>query len=168
MEAGVLTWNHLGILADRAGRAARSYEHGAVDAFSDKYATPAITDSEKHQAAMMQAQRLKALREENPAATLGLTVIRGLSGVDALSKLQRYEAAIERIFFRALHELQRLQHVRLGGHVPLPLAIDVMVDDGAEGQVDRPTGVPGAPRVNHGTTSALMGGHEEFCETKPN
>jgi hypothetical protein len=146
MEAGVLTWKHLGILVDRAGRAVRSYERGAVAAFSEQYEQPTITDPEKHQAARTQAQQLKALREDSPAATLGLTVIRGLSGVDALSKLQRYEAAIERSFFRALHELQRRQHARLGGHVPPPLAIDVMVDDGAEVQADRSATVPVATR----------------------
>jgi hypothetical protein len=31
---------------------------------------------------------------------------------EAFSKLARYEAAIERSFFRALHELQRLQLAR--------------------------------------------------------
>ena len=136
MEAGVWTWKRLGILAERAGRAARSYERGAVDAFSEKYEQPTITDAEKYHAARTETERLKALREDSPAATLGLTVIRASSRVDALSKLQRYEAAIERSFFRALHELQRHQHARLGGHVPPPLAIDVIVDDGAEVQAD--------------------------------
>jgi len=136
MEAGVLIWKRLGILEERAGRAARSYERGAAGAFSEQYEQPTITDAEKHQAARTEAERLKALREDSPAATLGLTVLRGSSGVDALSKLHRYEAAIERSFFRALHELQRCQHARLGGHVPPPLAIDVIVDDGAEVQAD--------------------------------
>jgi hypothetical protein len=155
MEAGVLTWKRLGILAERAGRAARSYERGAVGTFSEKYEQPTITDAEKHQAARTEAERLKALREDSPAATLGLTVIRGSSGVNALSKLQRYEAAIERSFFRALHELQRRQHARLGGHVPPPLAIDVMVDDGAEVQADRLAGVSVAPPGKRGTRPAL-------------
>jgi len=169
MEAGVLTWKHLGLLAERADRAARTYERGAVRAFADKYEEPTVTDSEKHQAAMTQAQRLKALREENPAATLGLTFMRGSSGVDVLSKLQRYEAAIERSFFRALHELQRLQHARLGGHVAPPLAIDVTVNSGDGVQADRPAGVPAAPRVNSGTTPALVPERKDrFCETKPN
>ena len=167
MEAGVLTWKHLGILAERAGRAARTYERGAVGAFLEKYEQPTITDSEKHRAAMTQAQRLKARREESPAATLGLTFIRGSSGVDALSKLQRYEAAIERSFFRALHELQRLQHARLGGHVPPPLAIDVTVNSGGGVEADRPAGVPATPRVSRGTPPVVLE-QSRLCETKPN
>lgn len=164
VEAGVLTWKHWGILAERAGRAAKTSERGAVAAFADKYEQPTSTDSETHQAAMTQAQRLKARREESPVATLGLTFIRASSGVDALSKLQRYEAGIERRFFRAQHELQRLQHARLGGHVPPPLAIDVTVNSGAEVQADRSAGGPAMSGVNCETTLPL---EDEFCETKP-
>jgi hypothetical protein len=164
MEAGVLTWQHLGLLAERAGRAARTYERGAVRAFADTYAQPTITDAEKHQAAMTHAQRLKARREESPAATLGLTFIRGSRGGDALSKLQRYEAAIERSFFRALHELQRLQHARLGGHVPPPLAIDVTVNGGAEVNPDCAAGVPAALAVDRGTTATLVAGCESSAK----
>ena len=46
-------------------------------------------------------------------------------GTDSFSKLSRYEAEIDRGLFRAFHELQRLQAVRNGGAVPLPLAVDV-------------------------------------------
>ena len=41
---------------------------------------------------------------------------------NSFSKLSRYEAAIERSLFRALHELERLQTRRSGGHV-LPSAV---------------------------------------------
>jgi hypothetical protein len=80
---------------------------------------------------MGDAERMRALGQE-PTATLGFTFIRGSSGVDAFSKLSRYETAIERRYFRALHELQRLQHARLGGYVPPPLAVDHTVTGGAE------------------------------------
>ena len=46
---------------------------------------------------------------------------------NALSKLARYEASIERIFYRALHELQRAQAARAGVNVPPPAAIDLEV-----------------------------------------
>lgn len=46
---------------------------------------------------------------------------------DSCLKLSRYEAAIERGLFRALHELERLQTRRSGGSVPPPLALDVEV-----------------------------------------
>ena len=41
--------------------------------------------------------------------TLGLTFIRDANGANAFSKLSRYEAAIERSLYKALHELQRLK-----------------------------------------------------------
>ena len=42
-----------------------------------------------------------------------------------LDKTLRYETTIERQFYRALHELIRLQSARLGERPPAPLAIDV-------------------------------------------
>jgi hypothetical protein len=46
----------------------------------------------------------------------------------ALSKLSRYETAIERSLYKALHELQRLQAARrTHGNAPPPVAIDVDV-----------------------------------------
>jgi hypothetical protein len=42
-------------------------------------------------------------------ATLGRTFVRDAEEVDAFSKLSRYETAIERSLYKALHELQRLQ-----------------------------------------------------------
>jgi hypothetical protein len=46
---------------------------------------------------------------------------------DVFSKLSRYEAAIERGLFKALHELQRLQAERRGEDVAPPAAVDVEV-----------------------------------------
>lgn len=46
---------------------------------------------------------------------------------DTLSKLSRYEAAIERSLHRALHELQRFQAQRAGKDVPPPVAVDIDV-----------------------------------------
>lgn len=44
---------------------------------------------------------------------------------DTYGKFIRYEASIERGFYRALHELQRLQAMRSGQSVPTPIAVDV-------------------------------------------
>ncbi len=41
--------------------------------------------------------------------------------------LSRYEVTLERSFYKALHELQRLQAAREGQAVPLPEAVDVAV-----------------------------------------
>jgi hypothetical protein len=136
VEAGMYARKHAGILAERAIRAARSYERGAVNVFAEPDGQPTGSGAEKYQAALAQAAQMTTLRE-SPAATLGLIFIRGWSRADPLSKLQRYETSVERTYFRALHELQRLQHARLGGHVLPPVAIDINVNHGAEGGADR-------------------------------
>ncbi|MBI2842382.1 MAG: hypothetical protein HYX78_03180 [Armatimonadetes bacterium] len=56
---------------------------------------------------------------------VGLAFIRDGNGADAFSKLSRYESAIERSMYRALHELQRLQAERAGQNVPLPVVVEV-------------------------------------------
>lgn len=42
----------------------------------------------------------------------------------SMQTLIRYESNLERMFYRALHELQRLQLMRLGHSVMAPMAID--------------------------------------------
>jgi hypothetical protein len=62
------------------------------------------------------------------ASTLGLAYIRDGNGANAFSKLSRYETAIERGLYKALHELQRLQAARAPvGSIPPPVAVDVDV-----------------------------------------
>lgn len=78
------------------------------------------------------AERMRARCNEQ-AATIGLTFIRAAS---VFTTLSRYEATIERSYYRALHELQRLQHARLGGRVPPPLALDVTVSGRHDGEPD--------------------------------
>jgi hypothetical protein len=46
-----------------------------------------------------------------------------------LQLLSRYEVTLERSFFRALHELQRLQAAREGQAVPVPAVVDVSVHE---------------------------------------
>jgi hypothetical protein len=55
------------------------------------------------------------------------TLTDDLATTDNLGKLGRYETQIERSFYRALHELQRLQAARQGERVPPPLVADVDV-----------------------------------------
>ena len=43
----------------------------------------------------------------------------------SINKIQRYEAHISRQFYKALHELQRIQAARLSGRVQVPLAVDL-------------------------------------------
>ena len=63
---------------------------------------------------------------------LGIPFIRDCHGAEAFQKLARYEAAIERGLYRALHELERLQTRRSGGYVPPPVTVDVTVDAGGQ------------------------------------
>ena len=134
VEAGIFSWKQYRILADRASREARTHERSALTAFSEEPDPPLITDPKKHQEAMVAAEQMRA-RGNEPTATMGLTFIRAAS---ALITLSRYEASLERSYYRALHELQRLQHARRGGHVPPPLTVDVTVSGHDNGGADGP------------------------------
>jgi len=51
------------------------------------------------------------------------------ANIELLEKIYlRYETAIERNMYKALHELQRIQFARNGINVPAPVAVDVSVD----------------------------------------
>ncbi len=52
---------------------------------------------------------------------------------DLFSKLARYETSIDRAFYRALHQLERVQSMRAGVTVPPPVVLDVT---GLEGNED--------------------------------
>lgn len=61
---------------------------------------------------------------------VGFAFLNDARGPGCISKLSRYESAIERTMYRALHELQRLQAARAGTNVPTPVAVDVTLDGG--------------------------------------
>jgi hypothetical protein len=70
----------------------------------------------------------REVNSETDTATLGMSFIRDANGANAFSKLSRYETAIERSLFKALHELQRLQAARgAEGNLSPPVAVDVDV-----------------------------------------
>jgi hypothetical protein len=66
--------------------------------------------------------------EPDKAATPGRAFLTDCRGLNALSKLARDESRIERSYYRALHELQRLQAVRDGQVVPAPLVAEIDVN----------------------------------------
>ena len=70
-----------------------------------------------------------ATREmEANTTTLGIAFVKDANESNAFSKLSRYETAIERSLFKALHGLQRLQAARHAeGNVQPPVAVDVEV-----------------------------------------
>jgi hypothetical protein len=119
LEAGVFKWHHFGILAKRASRKVRVYEN-KLEVSWDTDVEPQPTDQKKYDRAKATAKRMRA-RRRGSLPTMGLTFIRGSRGGDALSKLSRYSAAIERTYLRKLEELQRLKQARRGSRRPPPL-----------------------------------------------
>ena len=86
-----------------------------------------ITDKKRHGQARARAEKLERLLQEKSLA-LGVAFKKDVENADAISKLCRYEAAIERSFYKALHELQRVQAARKDGQAPASIAVDVTVD----------------------------------------
>lgn len=58
---------------------------------------------------------------------LGVAFIGLCNNGDVFSKLSRYEAALERGLYKALHELERSKAMRAGRDVPLPVPIDLNI-----------------------------------------
>ncbi len=82
-------------------------------------------DEEKYQEALRIVRRTED--PQRKFDTIGSTFVEDASGANAFTKLSRYETALTRGLFRALHELQRLQAVRTGHPVLPPVAVDVSV-----------------------------------------
>jgi hypothetical protein len=129
VEAGIFAWELYGELFERARREARTHEKTGMDQVQENLGLPTIIlDQRKHNEALSEARKMDAAVRDSETATLGRTFIRDANEANAFSKLSRYEAAIERSLYRALHELQRLQAARrAGGGAPPPAAIDVDV-----------------------------------------
>src|SRR5215213_3887361 len=124
VETGIFAWELYGELAERAQREVKTYEWSVLDALGSP---EQITDEQKHQKALSRAQEMKA-KQDAETATLGRTFIRDADKANAFSKLSRYETAIWRSLYEALHELQRLQAARrTEGNVLPPIALDVDV-----------------------------------------
>ena len=76
-----------------------------------------VTDERQHAAALRQVDEAEADRDRE---TLAIAFTNATRGTEPLVKLSRYEVAIERSLYRALHELQRLQAARQGLDVAAP------------------------------------------------
>ena len=134
VEAGIFAWDLYGDLA-RRNEEASSHTKQPIQIMlvndDDLRPPEGIVPPEKDQETRSKAQEVEAKQEieamqDAETPTLGLTFIRDANGANAFSKLSRYEAAIERSLYKALHELQRLQAARRAdGDAPPPVAIDV-------------------------------------------
>jgi hypothetical protein len=123
VEAGIFAHEFSAELADRAEREARAQESTLSDLMA--FANTTIGDEAKHREALQRAQEMRVKQDAENTA-LGRTFARDADSANAFSKLSRYETAIERGLYKALHELQRLQADRApAGSIPPPVAVDV-------------------------------------------
>ncbi len=132
VETGIFAWERFEELAERAEREAGGYESHPGD-FLIEIVDTTITDEKKHEEALSRARRMRG-EQEDETATLGRTFARDADRANAFSKLSRYETAIERQLYRALHELERRQAARRGTGVPPPQVVDVDVSGIPEGE----------------------------------
>jgi len=78
---------------------------------------------------------IKGMEKQKEKNRLKLQVIKKLGSIpskDELDRLLRYEGAIERQFYKALNQLERLQRLRTGDNVPAPVEVDVDVNTGGD------------------------------------
>src|SRR5215211_5575474 len=129
VEAGIFVWELYEELAERAEHDVRGYESYLSDILDDlgpSFEPPTITNERKHREALERAEEMRVKQNEE-AATLGRTFARDADKANAFSKLSRYETAIERQLYRALHELERRQAARRGAALTPPHVLDVEV-----------------------------------------
>ena len=106
---------------------------------------------------------------------LGTSFVGLSSDEDLLGKVQRYQTTAERSFFRAAHELERLQRRRIGEHVAAPEVkdVDISFDRAALADPNQVPVVraPGTPQDRKAAPSQpampLPTAQDLNCETKP-
>ena len=109
IETSVFQYQALDRRARDAHRTATAFERPAPLGLNDersKLLTTTITDPSSHAVALARATAAETARDQEPLAAAFMT------DGHPLAKLSRYETAIERSFYRALDELERLQAAR--------------------------------------------------------
>ncbi len=134
VEVGIFVLKLSRVLAARAHEEAADYVEDPDKEILEDLNRRVITDEKKHQQALIRARKAMAL-QETKTGIIGSTFVEDASGGNAFTKLSRYETAVERSLFRALHELQRLQAARTGQPVLPPVAVDVNVSGVSEDPV---------------------------------
>ncbi len=127
VEAEIFTYESLTIELNHASKEVAKYE--VSDRVWDlRGGNPVnVTDERRHDRATKRLDNAHLLVQEE-AGTLGAAFRSDAIHAGAISKLSRYEAAIERSLYRALHEVQRVQAARQDGQPPASIAVDVTVD----------------------------------------
>ncbi len=127
VEAGIFTHETLTIELNRAEKEVKSFEEDDDERLFASLSNVQITDEEQHGRATTRAEKAARLLQAESLA-LGAAFKQDSDNAGAISKLSRYEAALERSLYRALHELQRVQAARENGQAPRSIAVDVTVD----------------------------------------
>jgi hypothetical protein len=91
-----------------------------------QFALTRIAEIEAQNPSLGEAVR-RMMAERTAPPTYGEAFIVDTKRENSLAKLSRHETSIDRSFYKALHELERMQAARQGKEVPLPLAVDVDV-----------------------------------------
>ena len=125
VETGIFAWERSEELAERAEREAQGYESNDFERIG-RVLNTTITDERGHKEALSKARQMRS-KQEDESATLGRTFARDADRTNAFTKLSRYETAIERQLYRALHELERRQAAKRGAAVTAPQILDVDV-----------------------------------------
>jgi hypothetical protein len=127
VETGIFTYERLTIALNHASEEVAKYEVSDRDWALKGGNLPNVSDEKRHDRAMTRLDKAHRLVQEE-AGTLGAAFRSDAIHTGAISKLSRYEAAIERSLYRALHELQRVQAARQEGKSPPSIAVDVTLD----------------------------------------
>lgn len=122
VEAGLFVRNHFQGVAERARKQAEEHVEVRNDPFEGMHGTRAVTNEEAHSEALRVAAEAEALRDADSNAAAA--AFERDSG-DHFTRLARYETAIERSIYRALHELRSLQADRRPRKGAAPEAADV-------------------------------------------
>lgn len=107
-------------------RRAKRYEVGLIREQLDTYKDRLIDQKKKElkydpfgdHFALDDPEETKFLLEREP-------LVKGLLYEGQLNNLLRYESAIDRQFYKALSELERMQRMRVGEIVPPPINLDI-------------------------------------------
>jgi hypothetical protein len=140
VEAGIFAYEMAKVDRDAASEAIELLEEAIQDSYdwdspdaSNAEEDEEEDEEEKEDEEYVEATDRLARAQETlhkVRSGIGGAFLRDAGSTNALTKLSRYEAAIERSLHRARHELERLQAARKGASVTPPVTIDVTVDHG--------------------------------------
>ena len=76
-----------------------------------------------------QIRKFKEAKTKNPLRSRANRMKDSLPPEAELEKLTRYEGSLERQFYKALNQLERVQRMRAGDKIPAPIALNLEVNE---------------------------------------